>query len=504
MASYLADETGGDASRMLPKTDRTRQQSSEAMPDKNGEEERRLAELDYLDVMRPDPDHVLQEIVDEVRLTFQTELCMVNLDLSDVQYFRAWSGSLPEELALARQDPLKRSMCKYVVGTVQPLCVPDFLATEEFKEQYFCVNYGIRFYAGTPLVTSRGHTIGTLCLLDTSPRDEFGEEQMRLLRAFAWAVVGRLELLGTLEREWAARTEAETTQKRLKAILDNLTEGVLVADSRGDVVFANPAAHAMLGVTNEGLLEELPDPWEDFHLPEAVAQCVMNSESIEARVRTEVSHLWIKLECVGNDDQSIVLVVMQDLSKGHRLEENQQRFLANAAHQLRTPTMAVMGAADLLATGEDANPATRRRLLDHIFTEGRRMQRLADVLLRLSRVGWDAREPNWGVVDLRAAGQRAVELAEPLIESAGLRLDVQGESSRVLADVEWLQEVLLVLLSNAIKHSSRGGDIRLRVGDRSVSVEDEGVGISPVDLPYVFERFYRGKGSSEGFGLGLP
>src|SRR5918993_424525 len=257
MASYLADDTGGDASRMLPKADRIRQQRSEVMPDKNGVEERRLVELDYLDVMRPDPDHVLQEIVDEVRLTFQTELCMVNLDLSDVQYFRAWSGNLPEELALARQDPLKLSMCKHVVGTAKPLCVPDFLATEEFREQYFCVNYGIRFYAGTPLVTSRGHTIGTLCLLDTSPREEFGEAQMRLLRAFAQAVVGRLELLGALEREREARTEAEMTQKRLKAILDNLTEGVLVADSRGYVVFANPAADTMLGVTNEELLEEL-------------------------------------------------------------------------------------------------------------------------------------------------------------------------------------------------------------------------------------------------------
>src|ERR687894_2526739 len=286
MASYLADDTGGDASRMLPNTDRTRQQRAEVTPDKNGEEERRLAELDYLDVMRPDPDHVLQEIVDEVRLTFRTELCMVNLDLSDVQYFRAWSGKLPEELALARQDPLKRSMCKYVVGTVKPLCIPDFLATEEFKEQYFCVNYGIRFYAGTPLVTSREHTIGTLCVLDTSPKDDFGEEQMRLLRAFARAVVGRLELLGALERERDARTEAETTQERLKAILDNLTEGVLVANPRGYMVFANPAARAILGVPNEGLLEELPDPWEDFHLPEAVARCARDSQSIVARVRT--------------------------------------------------------------------------------------------------------------------------------------------------------------------------------------------------------------------------
>src|SRR5918995_2501277 len=206
----------------------------------------RLAALDHLNAIHPETDHILQQLVDEVRGIFDTDLCMVNLDLSDVQYFRAWSGELPEELALSRQDPKKRSMCKHVVGTAKPLCVPDFLATEEFKEQYFCVNYGIRFYAGTPLVTSRGHTIGTLCLLDTSPRDEFGEEQMRLLRAFAQAVVGRLELLGGLERERDARTEAEMTQKRLKAILDNLTEGVLVADSRGDVIFANPAARAML------------------------------------------------------------------------------------------------------------------------------------------------------------------------------------------------------------------------------------------------------------------
>src|SRR5918995_1384226 len=501
--SYLENDRG-DASRMLPEANQTKQQGSEATPDKSGQEERRLAELDYLDLLRPDPDHVLQEIVDEVRLTFQTELCMVNLDLSDVQYFRAWSGNLPEELALARQDPLKRSMCKYVVGTVKPLCVPDFLATEEFKEQYFCVNYGIRFYAGTPLVTSRGHTIGTLCLLDTSPRVEFGEAQMRLLRAFAWAVVGRLELLGALEREWAARTEAETTQKRLKTILDNLAEGVLVADSRGDVVFANPAARAMLGVTKEGLLEELPNLWEDFHLPEAVAQCARNSESIEARVRSGESYLGVKLECIGNDDRSGVLVVMQDLSKGHRLEENQQRFLANAAHQLRTPTMAVMGAAELLATGEDANPATRRRLLDHIFSEGRRMQRLADVLLRLSRVGWDLREPKEEVVDLREAGRQEGGLIEPLIESAGLGLSVAGDRACVRADPDWLQEVLLVLLSNAIKHSSRGGKVRLCVEGGNITVEDEGVGLSPADLPYVFERFYQGKGSPEGFGLGLP
>src|SRR5919202_1016113 len=414
---------------MLPEADLAKQLGSAVTPNDGGEEARRLAELDYLDVVRTDPDHVLQEIVDEVRLTFQTDLCMVNLALSDAQYFRAWSGELPGDLAETRQDPRERSMCQYVVGTAKPLCIPDFLATEEFKEQYFCVNYGIRFYAGTPLVTSRGHTIGTLCVLDTSPRNDFGEEQMRLLRAFAWAVVGRLELLGALERERAARTEAETTQHRLKAILDNLTEGVLMADVEGYVLFVNPAARAMLGVTNGGLLEELPDLWEDFYLPKAVAKCARDNESIEARVHSGESYLRVKLECLVNDERRAVLVVMQDLSEGHRLEGYQQRFLANAAHQLRTPLMAIMGAAELLATGEDANPATRSRLLNHISSESRRMQRLSDALLRLSSVGWDLREPEQEVVDLREAGQQAAGLMKPLAESSGLRLRIEGEGA---------------------------------------------------------------------------
>jgi signal transduction histidine kinase len=93
---------------------------------------------------------------------------------------------------------------------------------------------------------------------------------------------------------------------------------------------------------------------------------------------------------------------------------------------------------------------------------------------------------------------------EPLVESAGLGLSIEGEgASCVRADPEWLNEVLLVLLSNAIKHSSRGGYIRLRARAGTMIVEDEGVGIDPADLPHVFERFYRGKAHPEGFGLGL-
>jgi PAS domain S-box-containing protein len=299
-----------------------------------------------------------------------------------------------------------------------------------------------------------------------------------------------------------ALRESEAT---LNAILNNLAEGVLVADTQGHVVFVNSAARSMLGVPEEELLDELPDPWEGFDLPEAVAHCTRNGEAIEAGVRYEETFLRVKVECLVELEQSRgeVLVVIQDLSEGRQLEANQQRFLANAAHQLRTPIMAIVGAAELLATGEDADPTIRRRLLNHIFSEGRRMQRLSEVLLRLSRIGWDCREPDLDIVDLRESGQQATKLMEPLAESGGIGILTEGEGSCVRADPEWLQEVLMVLLSNAIKHSNRGGDIKVRTRSGVVTVIDEGAGISSINLPHIFERFYKGTRSSEGFGLGL-
>jgi signal transduction histidine kinase len=206
-------------------------------------EAERLAALEYLKAVRPGVDHVLQELVDEVRGIFGTDLCLVDLALTDVQYFRAWSGELPPDKAEARQDSLENSMCQYVVNSEAPFVVEDFLATEEFREQHWCLNYGIRFYAGTPLITSGGHTIGTLCLLSTQSI-EFGEEQMRLLGVFARAVVGRLELLGALEREQAAKEEETQRSQELQQTLDSLSAHIAILDGSGQIIAVNAAWRA--------------------------------------------------------------------------------------------------------------------------------------------------------------------------------------------------------------------------------------------------------------------
>ena len=205
---------------------------------KVGREAERLAVLEHLGAVSPAADHVLQELVDEVRGVYGTDLCMINLNLSDVQYFRAWSGDLDPELAEARQDDLDHSMCKYVVNSEVPLIVEDFLASEEFREQHWGVNYGIRFYAGAPLITSAGNAIGTLCLLGISPT-KFGQEQMRVLGAFARAVVGRLELLGALEREQAAREEEAQRSRELQKTLDSLSAHIAIIDASGEIVAVN-------------------------------------------------------------------------------------------------------------------------------------------------------------------------------------------------------------------------------------------------------------------------
>ena len=72
------------------------------------------------------------------------------------------------------------------------------------------------------------------------------------------------------------------------------------------------------------------------------------------------------------------------------------------------------------------------------------------------------------------------------------------------ADGEWLEQALLVVVSNAVKYSGRGGRIRLRLQGSTIAVEDEGEGISAEDLPHIFDRFYQGEDASGGFGLGLP
>jgi PAS domain S-box-containing protein len=324
--------------------------------------------------------------------------------------------------------------------------------------------------------------------------------------------------LGDLARSFNAMTarfqesfgRLEESKETLDAILEHLGEGVLATNLEGKVMFANPTARRLLGMTPERVHDvwkpqKLPDPWEDFDLPDAVARCANEHECGEAHVRGAQTFFHINLEPMQAFDEHKggVLIVVRDLSETRRLEANQQRFLANAAHELKTPITAILGAAELLLTEKDDDPQVRERFLTHIRTEAERMQRLSETLLQLAQTGWDRRDPDIGEVELLDVASRVAERMEPLADSSYLDLTVEGDGGRAWADEEWLEQALLVLVSNALKHSEKGRCVRLRPEGSRIAVEDEGAGISEEDIPYLFERFYRGS-NSEGFGLGLP
>ncbi|MDX6382031.1 MAG: hypothetical protein QOI57_3055 [Rubrobacteraceae bacterium] len=321
---------------MHSSSDPSNNQSNTAATDKDRRENQRLAALDYLDAVRPEVDEVLQQLVDEVRKTFETDLCMINLILSDVQYFRAWSGELPEDLAEARQDPRERSMCQYVVETEKPLVVEDFLATEEFKDQYFRVNYGIRFYAGSPLVTSGGHVIGTLCLVGTQPK-EISEEQMTLLGTFAKAVVGRLELLGALRREQAVREDEAQRSRELQHMLDSSRDVIATVGVDGRFKSMNRAVEWVLGYETEELIGHNyldlvhPDDRDlSTKLTGAIEDGTRETRFDNRCLRKDGGIVCIEWNVTAIPEEGVVHCVARDVTERKRAElavrENEKRF----------------------------------------------------------------------------------------------------------------------------------------------------------------------------------
>ena len=157
-------------------------------------------------------------------------------------------------------------------------------------------------------------------------------------------------MAGKLQTSFDRLKESGAT---LNAILNNLGEGVLATDLSGNVMFVNLAARAMLRLGSEGPLAGPPGPWQDFDLPEAVARCAREKECLQVRVGNGEGYLQVKLEHLDKFDEHRggVLVVIRELSEGRRLEASQQRFLANAAHELKTPITTIVGASELLLTG---------------------------------------------------------------------------------------------------------------------------------------------------------
>jgi two-component system phosphate regulon sensor histidine kinase PhoR len=206
------------------------------------------------------------------------------------------------------------------------------------------------------------------------------------------------------------------------------------------------------------------------------------------------------------------VLVLHDLTEIRRLEAVRRDFVANVSHELKTPLTSISGYAETLL-GEPADPETTRRFLGTILSNARRMQRLVDDLLDLSRIEAGRWQPNYTDVDVAAVARESWTALAVRAEThqVELVLDLEPNADIVHADLDAVRQILTNLMDNSLRYTPAGGRItclsRRITGAVAIGIRDNGVGITHDHLPRIFERFWRADSSRSreegGTGLGL-
>ena len=190
----------------------------------------------------------------------------------------------------------------------------------------------------------------------------------------------------------------------------------------------------------------------------------------------------------------------------------QQEFVADASHELRTPLTVLHSATDLLNRHRDEPLSANGELFNDVRAEIARMERLTMDLLTLARSDQGGLELMTAPLELADLASDVVRRTTPLAQNAGVQLVLTGAAeATVEGDPDRLQQVLLIVVDNAIKHTPSGGRVEVRVRRTPTSglleVIDTGTGIAPEHLPRIFDRFYRADKARArergGTGLGL-
>ena len=277
-----------------------------------------------------------------------------------------------------------------------------------------------------------------------------------------------------------------------------------LAVARGQVVFANAAAKALLGshIVSQDVRIAIRNPQAvSVILDDAGGSARIDGLSVGGSV-------WeVDCQVVGPGER---LVTLYDLSVQASTARAHADFVANASHELRTPLAAIIGYVETLLTPKAGNdPATRERFLEIIRHEALRMQHLVEDLMSLSRIEAVKHEVPSDEVDVAVLAR---EVTGEFREGSDVSVSANCDSAIIAGDRGQIAQVIRNLIDNALKYGKPGGPVHVTLeathtGWLSVTVRDEGDGIAPEHLPRLTERFYRADTSRSraagGTGLGL-
>ncbi len=327
---------------------------------------------------------------------------------------------------------------------------------------------------------------------------------------------------GLVEAEGALARE-EYLRRLFEALLQEIRQGVVIVDEQMRIKFCNRSMERLMhkAAIRRGrtLLEELAD-----HQVAELAQAALREErrcvrEIEHQAVLEggamgIRHYLVEASPLPAKAERGVWLMVYDVTEQTMTEQIRRDFVANASHELRTPLTLINGYIESLQSGVVRDEAGRARCLSVMEKHGKRILRIIEDLLTISRLENGASALNLEPFNVRACVQDALDHLAPLLEGRDIRieLDFPPEGGELRGDRFYWDQVFANLLENAIKENPNPGlVIRVRGEWRPdgcvLTVSDNGIGIPAHDLPFVFKRFYRGhkhhSPEIKGTGLGL-
>jgi two-component system phosphate regulon sensor histidine kinase PhoR len=332
--------------------------------------------------------------------------------------------------------------------------------------------------------------------------------------------------IGEMGTQSRSKIEEISKEKHyLQTILKGMTEGVLVVDGRGRILMVNDALRHLLSLSSD-VSDKMPlEIIRNAELEGAIRKALQDGENIaleldlnksgEKTIEVNVVSILPSSRRMDEGSEGIrgAIAVFHDITRLKQLEKIRQDFVANVSHELRTPLTTIKGYAETLLEGA-LKEDQAFQFVQVIKRHTDRLTIIVEDLLMLSRIETKEFQLKMEAIPLRDFIDDVVEFVKEPAEKKKISLSRNEipSSLAVQADRDYLEQILINLLDNAIKYTPEGGRVTVSAIEKDskeiqFSVEDNGIGIPKEDLSRIFERFYRvDKGRSKelgGTGLGL-